>query len=74
MEVPHGVNNRRYLFNTADGRVSKSVSKFYVMWRFCVAEPQSRFEWLKVAGLSNVNMSYRRYLLPLLAQRVIERI
>jgi len=25
-----GVNNRRHLFNTADGRVSKSVSKFCV--------------------------------------------
>ena len=34
MEVPLGVNNPRHLFNTADRRVSKSVSKlvgrFYV--------------------------------------------
>jgi ATP-dependent DNA helicase RecG len=43
------------------------------MLRSCIAEPQCRFDLLKAAGLSDVYMNYRRHLVPLLEQEVIER-
>jgi ATP-dependent DNA helicase RecG len=55
-------------------QVGEQVSEQVLcMLRSCLAEPQRRFDLLKAAGLSDVYMSYRRHLVPLLLQGVIER-
>ena len=55
-------------------QVGEQVSEHvFCMLRSFMAEPQSRFDLLKAAGLSDVYMNYRRHLVPLLEQGVIER-
>jgi len=43
------------------------------MLQSCLAESQSRFDLLIAAGLSDAYMNYRRHILPLLEQGLIER-
>lgn len=55
-------------------QVGEQVSEqMLCMLRSCLAESQSRFDLLIAAGLSDAYMNYRRHLLPLVVQGLIER-
>jgi len=55
-------------------QVNEQVSEqVWCMLRSCLAESQSRFDLLIAAGLSDAYMNYRRHILPLLEQGLIER-
>jgi len=55
-------------------QVSEQVSEQVLcMLRSCFAEPKSRIDLLKAACLSDVYMNYRRHLVPMIVQGVIER-
>ncbi len=55
-------------------QVGEQVSEQVLcMLRSCFAEPKSRIDLLRAACLSDVYMNYRRHLVPMIVQGVIER-
>ncbi len=72
--LPLSLEQSRKSESTQFGQVCEQVGEQVLcMLQSCIAEPQSRFDLLKAAGLSDVYMNYRRHLVPLLEQEVIER-
>ena len=55
-------------------QVNEQVSEqVWCMLRSCLAESQSRFDLPNAAGLSDAYMNFRRHILSLLEQGLIER-